>query len=61
MARRALDLGLGTGGQVRFLTAAGPMSARPSPTGAGIELAFPQRDLHIRSGVLKVQTVDAKK
>ena len=27
---------------------------------AGIELAFPQRDLHIRSGVLQVQTVDAK-
>ena len=26
---------------------------------AGIELAFPQRDLHIRSGVLKVQNVDA--
>jgi len=27
---------------------------------AGIELAFPQRDLHIRSGVLKVEQVDAK-
>ena len=27
---------------------------------AGIELAFPQRDLHIRSGVLKVQKVDDK-
>jgi small-conductance mechanosensitive channel len=27
---------------------------------AGVELAFPQRDLHIRSGVLKVQQVDAK-
>jgi small-conductance mechanosensitive channel len=27
---------------------------------AGIELAFPQRDLHIRSGVLQVQNVDAK-
>ena len=25
---------------------------------AGIELAFPQRDLHIRSGVLQVQNVD---
>jgi small-conductance mechanosensitive channel len=25
---------------------------------AGVELAFPQRDLHIRSGVLKVQNVD---
>jgi small-conductance mechanosensitive channel len=25
---------------------------------AGIEIAFPQRDLHIRSGVLKVQNVD---
>ena len=28
---------------------------------AGIELAFPQRDLHIRSGVLKVQNVGAAK
>jgi small-conductance mechanosensitive channel len=28
---------------------------------AGIELAFPQRDLHIRSGVLKVQNVDTDK
>ena len=28
---------------------------------AGIEIAFPQRDLHIRSGVLKVQNVDAAK
>jgi small-conductance mechanosensitive channel len=28
---------------------------------AGLELAFPQRDLHIRSGVLKVQSVDAAK
>ena len=27
---------------------------------AGIELAFPQRDLHIRSGVLQVQNVDGK-
>jgi small-conductance mechanosensitive channel len=27
---------------------------------AGIELAFPQRDLHIRSGVLQVQNVDAR-
>src|SRR6202140_5369253 len=26
---------------------------------AGIEIAFPQRDLHIRSGTLKVQNVDA--
>ena len=26
---------------------------------AGIEIAFPQRDLHIRSGVVKVQNVDA--
>jgi small-conductance mechanosensitive channel len=28
---------------------------------AKIEIAFPQRDLHIRSGVLKVQNVDATK
>ncbi|HST29570.1 MAG TPA: mechanosensitive ion channel domain-containing protein [Chthoniobacterales bacterium] len=28
---------------------------------AGVELAFPQRDLHIRSGVLQVQNVDAKR
>src|SRR6267378_2657777 len=28
---------------------------------AGIEIAFPQRDLHIRSGVLKVQNVDTVK
>ena len=27
---------------------------------AGIEIAFPQRDLHIRSGVLKVETVRAQ-
>ena len=27
---------------------------------AGIELAFPQRDIHIRSGVLKVENVAAK-
>jgi len=27
---------------------------------AGIELAFPQRDLHFRSGVLKVENVTAK-
>jgi small-conductance mechanosensitive channel len=26
----------------------------------GIEIAFPQRDLHIRSGVLKVETVEGK-
>jgi small-conductance mechanosensitive channel len=27
---------------------------------AGIELAFPQRDIHIRSGVLQVQNVDVR-
>jgi len=26
---------------------------------AGIEFAFPQRDLHIRDGVLKVETLEA--
>ena len=28
---------------------------------AGIEIAFPQRDLHIRSGVLKIEHVEPKK
>jgi small-conductance mechanosensitive channel len=27
---------------------------------AGIEIAFPQRDLHIRSGILKVEAVAAQ-
>jgi small-conductance mechanosensitive channel len=27
---------------------------------AGIEIAFPQRDLHIRSGVLKLENVDSQ-
>jgi small-conductance mechanosensitive channel len=27
---------------------------------AGIEIAFPQRDLHIRSGVLKMENVEGR-
>jgi diaminopimelate epimerase len=40
LARLALDLGLGSGGEVRFRTAAGTMRARRSPDGRGIELQF---------------------
>ena len=40
VARLALDLGLGSGGEVRFATAAGPMGARRSGDGRGIELRF---------------------
>ncbi len=39
LARRALDLGLGHGGEVRFRTAVGPQGARGIP-GGGIEVAF---------------------
>jgi diaminopimelate epimerase len=38
LARLALDLGLGRGGEVRFRTAAGPQSARR--TTAGVEVKF---------------------
>jgi diaminopimelate epimerase len=40
VARLALDLGLGRGGEVRFRTAAGSMRARAAAGGRGIELAF---------------------
>ena len=40
LARLALDLGLGRGGEVRFRTAAGVKSARRSADGRGIELSF---------------------
>jgi diaminopimelate epimerase len=40
LARRALDLGLGMGGEVRFRTDTGVQSARRSQDGRGIELHF---------------------
>ncbi len=40
LARLALDLGLGSGGEVRFQTAVGVKPAPPPPHGAGIELQF---------------------
>jgi len=40
LARLALDLGLGHGGEVRFRTAAGPQRARRDPGRRGIRLAF---------------------
>jgi diaminopimelate epimerase len=40
LARLALDLGLGTGGEVRFQTAVGPQRARRSGDGRGIDLEF---------------------
>lgn len=40
LVRLALDRGLGTGGEVRFRTAAGVMRARPSADGRRIELRF---------------------
>jgi len=40
LARLALDRGLGSGGEVRFATAAGVMRARRSADGRGIELRF---------------------
>ena len=44
LARLALDLGLGTEGEVRFVTAAGPMRARRGADGRGIELRFGRVD-----------------
>jgi diaminopimelate epimerase len=40
LARLALDLGLGRGGEVRFRTGAGVQSARRAPAGGGIDLHF---------------------
>jgi diaminopimelate epimerase len=40
VARLALDLGLGRGGEVRFRTAVGPMRALRTPDQRGIELIF---------------------
>ena len=40
LARLALDLGLGSGGEVRFQTAVGVQRARRSADGTGIELHF---------------------
>lgn len=54
LARLALDLGLGSGGEVRFRTAAGAMRARRSPDGRGIELRFGAVD-----GWGPVETIEA--
>jgi diaminopimelate epimerase len=40
LARVALDLGLGSAGEVRFRTGAGVQSARRTADGSGIDLAF---------------------
>lgn len=40
LARLALDLGLGSGGEVRFQTAVGVQRARRAPGSSGIELEF---------------------
>lgn len=40
LARFALDLGLGKGGEVRFRTAAGVMRARRAVAGGGVDLEF---------------------
>jgi diaminopimelate epimerase len=52
LARRALDLGLGRGGEVRFRTDAGIQSARRSSDGRGIELHFGHVDPPVASGPL---------
>ena len=53
LARRALDLGLGMGGEVRFRTDAGIQSARRSPDGRGIELHFGHVAAPVPSGLLE--------
>jgi diaminopimelate epimerase len=54
LARRALDLGLGRGGEVRFRTDVGIQSARRSGDGRGIELHFGHVDPPVVSGPLDV-------
>ena len=54
LARLALDLGLGTGGEVRFQTAVGAQRARRGSEGRGIELSFGEVD-----GSGPSETVDA--
>ena len=54
LARLALDLGLGTGGEVRFETAVGVQRARRGSDGRGIELYFGEVD-----GCGPVETVEA--
>ncbi|MEK7330877.1 MAG: diaminopimelate epimerase [Candidatus Eisenbacteria bacterium] len=54
LARLALDLGLGSGGEVRFRAAAGTMRARRSADGRGVELRFGAVD-----GWGPVETVEA--
>ena len=44
LARLALDLGLGSGGEVRFRTAVGDQRARRSEDGRGIELRYGELD-----------------
>ncbi len=54
LARLALDLGLGTGGEVRFQTAIGVQRARRAKDGPGITLHFGEVD-----GCGPVETVEA--
>ena len=54
LARLALDLGLGTGGEVRFQTAVGVQRARRGNGGRGIELHFGEVD-----GCGPVETLEA--
>ena len=53
LARRALELGLGRGGEVRFRTDAGIQSARRTGDGRGIELHFGHVDPPVPSGPLE--------
>lgn len=53
LARRALDLGLGMGGEVRFRTDAGVQTARRTADGRGIELHFGHVASPVQSGPLE--------